>query len=80
MYYMQAADTDKDGVLDREEFASFLHPQDTPHMKDIVVQEALDDMDKDKDGYVTVEEYIRKMVMTTSGNLIFTQESSTKVS
>lgn len=32
-----------------------------PHMKDIVVQEALDDMDKDKDGYVTVEEYIRKI-------------------
>ena len=32
-----AADTDKDGKLNKEEFAAFLHPEEMDHMKDIVV-------------------------------------------
>ena len=35
-----------------------MHPEDVQRMKDVVIDEALMDMDKDKDGYVTVEEYI----------------------
>ena len=34
----EAADLDKDGKLDKEEYSSFLHPEETPHMQDIVVQ------------------------------------------
>lgn len=53
-----AADLNKDSLLDKDEFAVFLHPEDSPHMREVVVNEALQDMDKDKDGFVTLEEYI----------------------
>ena len=32
------ADEDKDGNLQKTEFANFLHPEDVEHMRDIVVQ------------------------------------------
>ena len=32
-----AADLDKDGKLSKEEFSAFIHPEETEHMKDIVV-------------------------------------------
>ena len=35
-----------------QEFAAFLHPEDAEHMRDIVVQETLEDIDKDGDGHV----------------------------
>jgi hypothetical protein len=40
------ADEDKDGFLTKEEFKHFLHPEEADHMRDIVVQETLDDIDK----------------------------------
>lgn len=52
------ADVDGDGALTRGEFAGFLHPEETGHMRDIVVLETLEDIDKDKDGRVSLEEYI----------------------
>ena len=52
------ADLDGDGNLSKEEFASFLHPEDVEHMRDTVVMETLDDIDKDKDGFISLEEYI----------------------
>lgn len=58
--FPQIADKNKDGSLDREEFAVFLHPEDNDHMKDVVISEAMEDMDKDKDGFVTLQEYIGK--------------------
>ena len=33
----EKADRDKDGRLSKEEFMDFLHPEDTEHMRDIVV-------------------------------------------
>jgi hypothetical protein len=53
-----SADVNGDGALDREEFAAFLHPEETPHMKDIVVLETMEDIDKDKDGKISLEEYV----------------------
>lgn len=44
--------------MTRDEFASFLHPEETPHMRIIVIEETLGDMDKDQDGFVTIDEYI----------------------
>ncbi|KAK3102239.1 hypothetical protein FSP39_009838 [Pinctada imbricata] len=54
----KVADKNKDGFLDKEEFADFLHPEEAEHMRDIVVQETMEDIDKDKDGFISLEEYI----------------------
>ena len=40
-------------------FASF-PTEESKHMREIVIDETLQDMDKDKDGFVTLEEYISK--------------------
>ena len=37
-----------------QEFSAFLHPEDAEHMRDIVVQETLEDIDKDGDGHVGI--------------------------
>ena len=42
----QAADEDGDGSLNKLEFKHFLHPEETDHMRDIVISETLDDIDK----------------------------------
>ncbi|XP_055911982.1 calumenin [Eupeodes corollae] len=55
------ADQDNDDKLTREEFTAFLHPEDHPTMRDIVIIETIEDIDKDKDGKVSVEEYIGDM-------------------
>ena len=52
------ADKDTDGKLNKDEFASFLHPENDDSMKDIVVEETMEDIDKNKDGFVSLEEYI----------------------
>lgn len=54
----QMADQDEDDALTKEEFAGFLHPEEIEHMKGIVVVETMEDIDKDKDGKVSLEEYI----------------------
>lgn len=53
-----AADLDADGLLSKEEFVAFLHPEESVHMKDIVVYETMDDMDVDKDNKISMDEYI----------------------
>lgn len=53
-----AADVNGDGLLSKEEFVSFLHPEESVHMKDIVVYETMDDMDTDKDNKISMDEYI----------------------
>ena len=52
------ADEDRDDALTREEFLAFEYPRERQHMKDIAVAETMEDMDKDGDGYVNLEEYI----------------------
>lgn len=52
------ADQDGDDALTKEEFTAFLHPEETEHMRDVVVLETLEDIDKDKDGKVSLVEYI----------------------
>ncbi|XP_037070428.1 calumenin-B-like [Pollicipes pollicipes] len=56
-----AADADKDGNLTRDEFAHFLHPEEVDHMKEIVILETVEDIDKNKDGKITEDEYIGDM-------------------
>jgi len=55
------ADQDKNGELTKDEFKAFLHPEDADHMRDIVVTETLEDIDKDGDGKINIDEYIGDM-------------------
>ncbi|CAK8698100.1 unnamed protein product [Clavelina lepadiformis] len=55
------ADTNGDKHCDLDEFKAFLHPEEFPHMIDVVVQETMDDIDKNKDGLLSLEEYINDM-------------------
>ena len=56
----ETADSDSDGALTFEEFTDFLHPEEAEHMRSIVVTETIEDIDKDKDGKISLEEYIGK--------------------
>ena len=52
------ADQDKKGYLTKEELTAFLHPEEYDHMKDMVIVETIEDIDRDKDGKISLEEYI----------------------
>lgn len=52
------ADVDKDNKITKEEYTAFLHPEEYDHMKDVVVDETLEDIDKDGDGSVSIDEYL----------------------
>lgn len=64
----QRADNDQDGKLTKIEFQAFLHPENTEYMRDIVVLETLEDMDHDKDGSLSVDEYIGDMYKEITGD------------
>lgn len=55
------ADQDLDDALNLEEFTAFLHPEDNKTMRDIVLTETIEDIDKNNDGKISVEEYIGDM-------------------
>uniref|UniRef100_A0A5S6QN25 Reticulocalbin-3 n=1 Tax=Trichuris muris TaxID=70415 RepID=A0A5S6QN25_TRIMR len=55
------ADTDGDDLLNRDEYGCFLHPESCEHMKDVVVEETLKDMDRNGDSMIDLEEYISDM-------------------
>lgn len=55
------ADRNADNSLTKDEFMDFLHPEEVEHMRDVVVDETLEDIDKNGDGKVSVEEYISDM-------------------
>uniref|UniRef100_A0A1W7R9T9 Reticulocalbin-3 n=1 Tax=Hadrurus spadix TaxID=141984 RepID=A0A1W7R9T9_9SCOR len=52
------ADQNKDNSLSKDEFADFLHPEESPQMRDVVVLETMEDVDKNKDGQISLDEYI----------------------
>uniref|UniRef100_A0A8C6SSC2 Calumenin b n=1 Tax=Neogobius melanostomus TaxID=47308 RepID=A0A8C6SSC2_9GOBI len=52
---------DADMKANKEEFTAFLHPEEYEHMKDIVVLETMEDIDKDGDGLIDLNEYIGDM-------------------
>lgn len=57
----KAADLDGALTATREEFTAFLHPEEFEHMKEIVVLKTLEDIDKNRDGFVDQDEYIADM-------------------
>lgn len=56
------ADANSDGALTFNEFIDFLHPEDVEHMRDIVVTETMEDIDKNKDNVIDEKEYIGKYI------------------
>lgn len=52
------ADLDGDDALTKEEFTAFLHAEEAEHMKDVIVLETMEDIDKDEDGKISLTEYI----------------------
>ncbi|XP_032942624.1 reticulocalbin-3-like [Catharus ustulatus] len=64
----QAADEDGDGRLREPELDAFLHPEDFPQLQEIVVQETMEDLDRDGDGFVQVDEYIADLYQGSPGS------------
>ncbi|XP_017767396.1 PREDICTED: reticulocalbin-2 [Eufriesea mexicana] len=54
----EAADINNDGYLEPEEFKAYTHPEETPRMFPLLLKQALDDKDTDKDGYISFQEFI----------------------
>ncbi|KAG8434263.1 hypothetical protein GDO86_012586 [Hymenochirus boettgeri] len=52
------ADRDTVPGLDLLEFTDFEHPEETAHMSDFVIEGALEEHDRDGDGFVSLEEYL----------------------
>ncbi|XP_061133136.1 reticulocalbin-1 [Syngnathus typhle] len=63
----KTADLNGDQAADKEEFTAFLHPEEFDHMKEIVVQETLEDIDKNDDGFVDEDEYVADMFANEDG-------------
>lgn len=60
------ADGNDDSVLVKEEFKDFIHPEESKRARDVLVLEAIEDMDKDSNEEVSLEEYMNHLsVMTT---------------
>ena len=56
------ADADGNSECTLDEFRAFLHPEEFDHMKGVVTQETMDEIDKNKDGFVDIDEYVGDMV------------------
>lgn len=56
-----SADANSDSLLTKEEFKDFVHPEESKNIRNILVDEALEDMDSNNDTSVTVEEYMKHL-------------------
>ncbi|XP_030006984.1 calumenin-A-like [Sphaeramia orbicularis] len=63
----RVADKNGDLMTTKEEFTAFLHPEDFAHMKEIVVQETIEDIDRNGDGFIDLKEYIGDMYSPEEG-------------
>ena len=57
-----AADVNKDDKLNYEEFVAFMHPEEKEHMFDVYTDEQMEEMDKDNDKRISVDEYIGELI------------------
>ncbi|XP_015665678.1 reticulocalbin-1 isoform X2 [Protobothrops mucrosquamatus] len=63
----KAADKNGDMSVTKEEFTAFLHPEEFDHMREIIVTETLEDIDKNGDGFVEVDEYLGDIYAPETG-------------
>jgi len=52
------ADANGDQFLSIDEMAAFIHPEEFHHTKDLALQESMNDLDRNKDGFISLDEYI----------------------
>ncbi|XP_034396382.1 reticulocalbin-3 isoform X2 [Cyclopterus lumpus] len=64
----KTADRDGDRIATREEFTAFLHPEEFDYMRDVIVQETMEDIDKNGDGKIDIAEYIGDMFTSEDGD------------
>ncbi|KAH9523717.1 Reticulocalbin-2 [Bulinus truncatus] len=57
-----AADLDKDGSLNEDEYVAYYQPYDFPHMFQVEMERSLHDLDKDGDGFISMKEFIGENV------------------
>lgn len=62
----KAADANNDNVLVKDEFKNFIHPEESESTKHIYVDEAMEDMDTDKNGEISLAEYVHHMSEVSS--------------
>jgi Ca2+-binding EF-hand superfamily protein len=62
-----AADIDRNGALSKDEYACFVRPEYCDHMRAEVVDETLDEIDKNKDGFIDYNEYRDDMASKANG-------------
>lgn len=55
------ADRENKGYLSKDDLTAFLHPEEYDHMKEMVIIETIEDIDKDGDGKISLHEYIGDM-------------------
>lgn len=53
-----SADANGDQFLSLDELAAFIHPEEFHHTKHLVFQESMQDLDRNKDGRVSLEEFL----------------------
>lgn len=63
------ADADKDGFLNTDEVTSMFHPEERPHMFEVIIDEYMEVGDINGDGLLSLEEYKEKMFKGTKENL-----------
>ncbi|XP_027567990.1 reticulocalbin-2 isoform X2 [Pipra filicauda] len=54
----EKANRDEVPALNVEEYVAFEHPEEVEYMTDFVIQEALEEHDKDGDGFVSLDEFL----------------------
>lgn len=54
----QICDQNGDQMLDKNEYTAYAHPEEFNHTKDLYIDEIFDEIDKNNDGKITVEEYV----------------------
>ncbi|XP_014256660.1 reticulocalbin-2 [Cimex lectularius] len=54
----KAADKNNDGFLERHEFVPFSHPEESPEMLPLILQNTLEEKDTNKDGEIDFQEFV----------------------
>lgn len=54
-----AADSNKDGYLNSDEFCMYLHPESYTEMNEILAFELIESLDKDGDSLINFDEYLK---------------------
>ncbi|CAL8092146.1 unnamed protein product [Calicophoron daubneyi] len=63
----KVADENGDGVLSKDEALAFFHPEPFEKMHDVIVENTVEELDRNKDGFVDLEEFVHDLWSPESG-------------